>query len=70
MLSDILNLFSSVFSGVFGILNSFFQAIPGSMELYIAFFFMFMVVRFVIKPFTGMRGRSDNAAGGNKDNVS
>lgn len=53
MLEQILFMFSNIFSSVLGIITSMFNAVPGLSALVIAFFFMFMAVKFFIRPFTG-----------------
>lgn len=55
MTVQILNMFQNIFSEAFNILGRFFNAIPGMSALYIAFFFLFMAVKFFLIPFIGIQ---------------
>lgn len=65
MLTQILNMFVNIFSSVFNnILMPILNKIPGMSGLYIAFFFIFMAIKFFLRPFTGRSSTYNKDSGG------
>lgn len=60
MINTIMNMFGQVFSSITNIFTQIINA-TGTGGIILAFFFMFMVVRFIIKPFIGSRSNSTNS---------
>lgn len=69
MINQIMIMFSTVMASVTNIFTQVINA-TGTGGLVIAFFFIFMVIRFIVKPFIGSAGNSTISKaykGGNKD---